>query len=216
MPAWLAPIAAAGLAYVGGRQANRARRKEAARNRAFQERMRSTEWQAAVADMEAAGINPALAYSMGGASTPGGSMAQQMDVMTPAVSSGMQAARMKADLRLIREQAAKTGHDKRAARAAADLAEGRLAAYGIERRSDGSIRMTTDPGRMPWIAREVQAAIRLSEARARQQGLVGDVTKPLADLSERLGEWLPAVALLSQLSPGGLIRRTPWRKKVSR
>lgn len=48
---------------------------EAARNREFQREMRSSQYQTAVSDMRAAGLNPALAYQQGGAGTPSGSAA---------------------------------------------------------------------------------------------------------------------------------------------
>lgn len=43
---------------------------------AFQERMSNSSYQRAMKDMEAAGLNPMLAFSQGGASTPSGSSAQ--------------------------------------------------------------------------------------------------------------------------------------------
>lgn len=61
------------LDFGGGILSNSAASNSANKQMAFQQQMSNTSYQRAVEDMRLAGLNPALAYSQGGASTPSGS-----------------------------------------------------------------------------------------------------------------------------------------------
>ena len=69
----------------GGLLANQQSAEQAQKNRDFQLMMSSTAYQRGTADMKAAGLNPMLAYSQGGASTAGGATASMQDVVSPAI-----------------------------------------------------------------------------------------------------------------------------------
>ena len=98
---WNALLGAAGalgsglLGFMGSRSANKAQIAAAREQMAFQERMSSTAYQRAMADMEKAGLNPILAYQRGGATTPAGAQPNIRNEMEHAASS---AGKLSADV----------------------------------------------------------------------------------------------------------------------
>lgn len=99
---------------------------QAQKNRDFQERMRQTQYQTTVQDLMAAGLNPMLAYSQGGAGTPSGSAAtgvsatthapQMSNAIGSAVQAYQSAKQNQADIVLKAEQAKSTNAQAEATR----------------------------------------------------------------------------------------------------
>lgn len=87
-----ATLAVGGLGFLGQQQTNSANQANAQAQMNFQEEMSNTAYQRQVKDLQAAGLNPMLAYIKGGgASTPVGSMATYSSPMTGAVQAATSA-----------------------------------------------------------------------------------------------------------------------------
>jgi len=86
--------ASALLGYQGAQDTNEAQVGLSREQMAFQERMSNTSYQRAVADLKAAGLNPMLAYSQGGASSPAGSMPVLANPSAAGSNAAMAAAQM--------------------------------------------------------------------------------------------------------------------------
>lgn len=93
--AWGA-IAAGGASLLGGILKNDADRTRAHEAQDFSAEQYATRWQTTTKDMEAAGLNPMLAYSQGVGTSPSGVSMPSQDVISPAVQAYQAAAGNKA------------------------------------------------------------------------------------------------------------------------
>ncbi len=95
----------------GASAQNKAAKQAAQTQMDFQERMSNTQYQRAMADMKAAGLNPILAYKQGGAGTPGGSTYSPVNVGAGAgeaartgINSALAATRQKQEIKNMKTE----------------------------------------------------------------------------------------------------------------
>jgi hypothetical protein len=116
LPALGLIAAGAAASYFGQQSANRTNQAIANQQQAFQQDMSNTSYQRAVADMKQAGLNPMLAYSQGGASTPVGATTQVQNALGAGATSAQTGTQLYlntqqnlADIQLKNEQAGAAG-----------------------------------------------------------------------------------------------------------
>lgn len=217
------------VGYLGQKETNEQNVALSRTQMRFQERMRGSAYQAAVSDMQKAGLNPMLAYSQGGASAPVGSMPQVQNAVGAGVSAAASAAgllqaltavgKTEAETDFVKAQTARTLAETQApgqysALSEAELRERRVRALlgeedvprvrAIANRE--GVKTEVETGRGGWEHTGFAADVRRRKAEALLSELEVPAGRAQAEFYKGIGEYSPYVksilGLIDQLLGG--------------
>jgi hypothetical protein len=175
----IATAAAGGLNFLGQKDANATNMQLAQNQMDFQREMSNTSYQRAVADMKKAGLNPMLAYSQGGASSPGGASTTVQNKFSGAVQASQQMQLQNETIKQIQSQTQVNN-----ATAAKTQADTLLSAQELKNRTQSELNLKEDMQRIINAAkREGASATQIAQlTKAVQQAMT--LTEPLSEFNK--------------------------------
>jgi len=200
----IASAAAGGLNYVGQKDANATNMQLASNQMDFQREMSNTSYQRAVADMKKAGLSPMLAYSQGGASSPGGATTTVQNKFSGAVQAAQAQQLQSEQIKQIQSQTML--NNSTAAKTQADTL---LSAQELKNRTQSELNLREDMQRIINAAkREGASATQIAQlTKAVQQAM--SISEPLSRFNKnnpKLSEFIQGLGQFFNPSVNSALR----------